>query len=53
MGAHYGPVDVLCHVIEESIGSSVLQVVEESSDVTGLDRHAASLSVDVQVFNQP
>ena len=42
MGAHYGPVDGLRHVIEESIGSSVLQVGEESADIAGLDRHCAS-----------
>jgi hypothetical protein len=42
MGAHYGPVDVHCHVVEENIGSSVFQVGEESSDIVGLDRHSAS-----------
>jgi hypothetical protein len=42
VGAHHGPVDVLRNVIEESLGSSVLQVGEESSDIVGLERHSAS-----------
>jgi hypothetical protein len=37
-------------VIEESIGSSVLQVGEETSNIAGLDRHSAPLLVDVQVL---
>ena len=53
MGAHHGPVDVLRHVVEESITSSVLQVGEETSNIAGLDRHSAPLLVDAQVFIQP
>ena len=43
MGAHYGPLYVLRHVIEESLWPSVLQVGEEASDIVGLDRHFAPL----------
>jgi hypothetical protein len=39
MGAHYGPIDVVCHVLEESTAFAILQVGEETLDIFGLDSH--------------